>query len=117
MKEDRVDTLLSALAHSDRRRMLDLIKVAPGMSVKALGSHFDVSRIMVLKHLRVLEEAELILSRKQGRTRHLFFNPVPIQLLHDRWTTQFSAFWSERMVDLKSRVELRAAHAKDHKSA
>jgi predicted transcriptional regulator len=117
MDEERTDSLLSALAHAGRRRMLDLIKVAPGMSVKALESHFDVSRIMVLKHVRVLEEAELILTKKVGRTRHLFFNPVPIQQLHDRWTTQFSAFWSERMVDLKTRVEKRAADREDHKSA
>ena len=117
MNEDRIDALLSALAHPDRRRMLDLIKVAPGMGVKALESHFDVSRVMVLKHVRVLEEAELLLTKKEGRTRHLYFNPVPLQLLVDRWTTDFSAFWSERLVDIKTRVERRAADAEDHKSA
>ena len=117
MNDERTDRLLSALSHSGRRRMLDLLMAAPGMSVKALASHFEISRIAVLKHVRVLEEAELVLSKKSGRTRSLFFNPIPIQLMHDRWTTQYSAFWSERMVDLKARVEDRVAEAKDHKSA
>jgi len=117
MNDERTDLLLSALSHSGRRRMLDLLMAAPGMSVKALASHFEISRIAVMKHLKVLEQAELVLSRKSGRTRSLFFNPIPIQLMHDRWTTQYSAFWSERMVDLKSRIEERAADQKDHKSA
>jgi hypothetical protein len=52
-----------------------------------------------------------------GRTRYLFFNPIPIQLLHDRWTTQFSAFWTERMVDIKATIENRIAKNKEHKSA
>ena len=117
MNGKRTDSLLSALAHSGRRRMLDLLMAAPGMSVKALTSHFEISRIAVLKHIRVLEQAELILSKKSGRTRSLFFNPIPIQLIHDRWTTQYSAFWTERMVDIKARVEERVAEQKDHKSA
>ena len=117
MKDTQVDALFGALAHATRRRMLDLLMTAPGMSVKALASHFDVSRIAIQKHLGVLERADLVLSRKQGRTRHLFFNPVPIQQIHDRWTTQYSAFWSERLVDIKARVEGRLAASKDHKRA
>ncbi len=116
MKDGQVDHVFAALAHAARRRMLDLLLEAPGISVKALSSHFPVSRIAVMKHLRVLETAELVLSKKEGRTRQLFFNPVPIQLIHDRWTTKYSAFWAERIVDLKSRVETRAA-GKEHKSA
>ena len=97
--------------------MLDLLMASPGMSVKALSSHFEMSRIAVLKHLKVLQEVELVLSKKEGRVRHLFFNPVPIQLLHDRWTTQYSAFWTERMADIKSRIERRAVETEEHKSA
>ena len=117
MTPEHLDRLLATLANTHRRHMLDLIQSTPGLTVTALGTHFDISRIAVLKHLRVLERADLVLSRKQGRTRHLFFNPVPIQQLHDRWTTQYSAFWSERMVDLQARVEQRAAATEDHKSA
>lgn len=117
MDDAATDRLLSALAHASRRRMLDLLIAAPGMNVKALASHFAMSRVAVLKHVRVLEEAELVLSRKTGRERELYLNPVPLQLLHDRWTTQFSAFWSERVVDLKRRVERRAVEREEHKSA
>ena len=108
MKDARVDLLFSALAHAGRRQMLDLVMAQPGMSVKALASHFEMSRVGVLKHVQLLEEVELLLSKKQGRTRHLFFNPLPIQLIHDRWTTQYSAFWSERLADMKDRIETRA---------
>jgi len=112
-----MDRLLATLAHPARRRTLDLLMAHPGMSVKALASHFEVSRIAVHKHLKVLEEAELVLSRRSGRVRQLYFNPVPIQEIHDRWTTKYSAFWSARMVDIKARVEGRAAAAKEHKRA
>ena len=117
MKTDDIDDLLAAMAHADRRRMLDLLMEAPGMGVSALASHFAMSRIAVQKHVKVLERVELVLSRKQGRTRHLFFNPVPIQLLHDRWTTKYSAFWSERVADIKSRVEAAVLDRKENKSA
>jgi len=88
--------------------MLDLLTEAPGIGVQALASHFDMSRIAVMKHLKALEECGLVLSKKKGRTRHLFFNSVPIQLVHDRWSTQYSAFWTGRMADIKTRVETRA---------
>lgn len=117
MNEDQTDRLLAALAHTGRRQMLDLLMDEPGMSMKELASHFDVSRIAVLKHVRVLEKAELVLSRKEGRVRHLFFNAMPLQLMHDRWTDQYSAFWGGHMADIKSRVEKRAAKNKDKKSA
>lgn len=117
MNDERLDALLAALAHRGRRRMLDLLMAAPGMGVQALASHFEMSRIGVQKHLAVLEDAELVISKKVGRTRHLYFNPVPIQLLRDRWTTHYSAFFSERVADIKSRVEGRAQEAEEHKSA
>jgi len=116
MESQELDHLFSALAHPARRRMLDLVLEAPAISVKALASHFEMSRIAVMKHIKVLEECGLMLSRKEGRTRHLFFNPVPIQLVYDRWTTQYSAFWSERLADLKTRVETRA-ESEGNKSA
>ena len=109
MKDDRTDLLFAALSHASRRRILDLLTESPGMSVKALASHFDVSRIMVLKHLRALEDANLVLSRRAGRVRRLFFNPVPLQEVYDRWTDRYSAFWAGRMADIKARVEKRAA--------
>jgi predicted transcriptional regulator len=95
--------------------MLDLLVQRPGMSVKALASHFDFSRVATLKHLATLEGAGLVLSEKSGRVRKLFFNAVPIQQIYDRWTTQYSAFWAGRLVDLRARVE--RAEQESHKHA
>ena len=116
MGSDPIDLLFQSLAHAARRRMLDLLQAAPGMTVKALASHFETSRIAVMKHLGVLEQAELVLSRKVGRSRQLFFNPVPIQRIYDRWTDRYGAFFAARVVDVKDRVE-RHAQSKDHRSA
>jgi DNA-binding transcriptional ArsR family regulator len=72
-----------------------------------VADHFSVSRIQVLKHLRVLEDAGLIVSKKVGRERKLFFNCVPIQMIYDRWTTEFSAFWAGQLTAIKYRLENR----------
>ena len=70
-----------------------------------LCEHFEISRISVMKNLRVLVDANLILSRKKGRTRELFFNVAPIQMIHDRWSDEYSEFWATRMIDLKYKIE------------
>jgi predicted transcriptional regulator len=87
--------------------MLDLLQARPGMSIAALSSHFEMSAVGVLKHVRVLERAGLVVSEKRGRERRLYFNVVPIQQIHDRWTDQYSEFWATRVVDLKARLESR----------
>ena len=88
-----------------RRSQLDVLKERPGCNVNHVASFFDVSRIAVMKHLRVLEEAGLVLSRKEGRARVLHFNPVPIQEIHERWTTEFSQRWASKLTRIKARVE------------
>lgn len=105
MKEDRLDAVFQALAHRQRRRLLDLIHANPGCCISDLVPKFDMSRIGLMKHLKVLEEADLVLSRKLGRQRQLHFNPVPIQLIHERWTNEFSQFWSSRLTQLKYKLE------------
>ena len=102
-----MDAVFQALASSSRRRMLDRLKESPGIPVGALAADFDVSRIAVMKHLRVLEDAQLVVSRKEGRTRRLYFNAVPIQLIHERWMTDYSAYWSGNLTRLKYAAELR----------
>ncbi len=102
-----MDQLFSALAHRDRRQMLDLIQQMPGCSVQDVAKYFDCSRIMVMKHLDVLMAAELVISRKVGRRRELFFNAVPIQMIYDRWTTEYSRFWATKALDLKFAIESR----------
>jgi predicted transcriptional regulator len=114
MKPDSMDTVFQALAHRHRRKILDLIKSMPGCSVNDLCKYFDISRIAVMKHLRVLEEADVVISQKAGRTRELHFNVVPIQLIYDRWTTEYSQFWASHVTDLKFKAEAKAKHDRDH---
>ena len=109
LAEHDTDAVLQALGNENRRRMLDIAKARPGIGVGELAREFDVSRIAVMKHLRVLEAANLIVSEKDGRTRRLYFNVLPIQLIHDRWTTEYSAFWAEQVSSIKFRAEARNA--------
>lgn len=102
-----MDAVFQALAHESRRRMIDLVRSAPGIGVGALAQAFDVSRIAVMKHLAVLEAAELIVSQKEGRTRRLYFNAVPIRMIYDRWTDDYSGYWSGRLADIKYAAEAR----------
>jgi DNA-binding transcriptional ArsR family regulator len=105
LTQDEMDSVFHALAHEHRRRVLDLVKAEPGLSVGRLAQHFDVTRIAVMNHLTVLERAGLIISEKDGRSRRLYLNAVPIQLIHDRWTSQYSAHWARRLSDIKYAAE------------
>ena len=105
--DDDMEAVSQALAHESRRRMLDIIKSAPGASVGEIARGFDVSRIAVMKHLAVLEAANLILSQKDGRVRRLYFNPVPIQMIHERWSDEYSEYWSSKLSSIKYRAESR----------
>ena len=108
MINDRdTDAVFQALASKNRRRMLDKLQERPGIRVGALASEFDVSRVAVMKHLRVLEQAGLLISEKDGRTRRLYFNAVPIQMIYDRWTTDYSAYWSGNVTRFKYLAESR----------
>ncbi len=100
-----MDSVFHALASSSRRQILDIVRNQPGASVADVARCFDVSRIAVMKHLAVLEDAGLLLSEKRGRRRHLYFNPVPIQMIHERWTSEYSALWSGRLTAFKRAVE------------
>ena len=102
---DAQDLVFGALAHRTRREILDVLKACPGCNVNHVAGFFGISRIAVMKHLRVLEDAGLVLSRKEGRARVLHFNPVPIQEIHERWTTEFSQRWASKLTRIKSRVE------------
>ena len=111
-----MNAVFHALAHAHRRHMLDLIKGMPGCSVNDVCKYFDTSRIAVMKHLRVLEEAELLISQKSGRSRELYFNAAPIQLIYDRWTTEYSAFWASHANDIKFAAEAKSRkHARENK--
>jgi predicted transcriptional regulator len=102
---DPLDAVFHALASASRRQILDILKSRPGCSVNDVCDHFAVSRIAVMKHLRILERADLVHSEKHGRTRKLYHNVVPIQMIYDRWTSEYSALWAERLTRVKYRVE------------
>jgi len=103
-----MDAVFQALAHRDRRAILDLLKDAPGSTVGEVSSCFDSSRIAVMKHIGVLESAGLVTSEPDGRKRRLYFNPVPIQMIHDRWSSDYSRLWAGRLTSIKYKVEAAA---------
>ncbi|WP_298857818.1 helix-turn-helix transcriptional regulator [uncultured Sulfitobacter sp.] len=102
---DSMDAVFHALAHTTRREMLDHLRADPGLPVGKLASHFDVSRIAVMNHLAVLEKAGLVICEKEGRTRKLYLNAMPIQDIHERWTDTYSAHWADRVNIIKHAAE------------
>jgi predicted transcriptional regulator len=106
---DELDIVFHAMAHRHRRRILDLVREAPGCRVDEVARRFETSRIAVMKHLRVLERAGLIHSEKVGRERRMYFNAVPIQLIYEAWTTEFSRDLAAEMLRIKAAVESEVA--------
>ena len=102
---DDMDLVFHALAHQTRRRILDLVREKPGQSVGELAKAFDVSRIAIMNHMKVLEEAGLLVSQKDGRARRLYLNAMPIQAIHERWIDGFSAYWADRLSFIKQAAE------------
>lgn len=99
------DLVWRALANGTRRDILDLLLPGP-LPTGDLVDHFpDISRFAVMQHLKVLEDAELVISRKEGRVRYNFLNPIPIQVIHDRWVARFQRPWAEALVSLRDELE------------
>lgn len=104
---DTLDAVFFALASEPRRRILDVLKAEPGCNVNRVCEHFEseMTRFAVMKHLAVLENAELVLSEREGRDKRLWFNAVPLQWIYQRWTTEYSAYWSARLTRLRRAAE------------
>lgn len=100
-----MDLIFQALAHATLRSILDHIRDRPGLTVGELAQQFDVSRIAVMNHLAVLERADLVISKKDGRSRRLYLNAMPIQDIHERWTDIYSALWADRVSLIKNAAE------------
>jgi len=100
---DALDAVFFALASEPRRRILDVLKQAPGCNVNRVCEAFDgeLGRFAVMKHLATLEAAGLLIAERRGRDKLMWFNPTPIQWIHERWTSEFSAYWAARMTRLK----------------
>ena len=108
-----MDRVFYALSHTSRRDILDMLRDKPGQTVGEVARQFDVTRIAVMNHLKVLEEAQLVISEKDGRSRRLYLNAVPIQAIYERWTDTFSAHWLDRMSLIKSVAEAAAVKLRD----
>jgi uncharacterized protein YndB with AHSA1/START domain len=100
-----VDDVFRALADPTRRSLLDELFREDGQTLNALEQHFEMSRFGVMKHLRLLEEAGLVVTRRQGREKLHFLNPVPIRLIHDRWVSKYAEPWVTALSDVKTRLE------------
>jgi len=107
MEPDALDAMFFALSSDLRRRMLDLLKREPGCNVSQVCAFFEaeVGRFAVMKHLATLERGGLVVAQREGREKRLWFDATPIQLIHERWTTEFSAFWAARLTRLKYSAE------------
>jgi uncharacterized protein YndB with AHSA1/START domain len=100
-----VETVFRALADPTRRALLDALFERDGQSLVALSARHEMTRIGVAKHLRLLEEAGLIVSRRRGREKLHFLNPVPIRVIHDRWVSKYTEPWAAGLSGLKTELE------------
>ena len=101
----RVEPVFKALSDETRRELLDELFRRDGQTLNALASRFDMTRVAVAKHLRLLESAGLVVSRRRGREKLHYLNAVPIQLVHDRWVSKYTEAWAAGLVDLKRDLE------------
>jgi uncharacterized protein YndB with AHSA1/START domain len=100
-----VDDVFKALADPTRRSLLDELFRQDGQTLSALERRLPMTRFGVMKHLRVLEEAGLIVTKRKGREKHHFLNAVPIRLVHDRWVSKYAEPWAATLSELKTNLE------------
>jgi DNA-binding transcriptional ArsR family regulator len=105
---DDDDHVFKALADPTRRFLLDLLFEREGRTLTELEAEVDMTRFGVMKHLRLLEQVGLVITRKSGRAKLHFLNPVPIRLIHDRWIDKYSERQVSALADLKTELEARA---------
>ena len=99
------DLVFKALADPTRRFLLDKLFVRDGRTLTELESELEMTRFGVMKHLRVLEDAGLVVTRRSGREKLHFLNPVPIRLIHDRWIDKYTERRVSALTDLKTTLE------------
>ncbi|HWI00716.1 MAG TPA: metalloregulator ArsR/SmtB family transcription factor, partial [Propionibacteriaceae bacterium] len=100
-----VETVFRALADPTRRALLDALFERDGQTLVALTARHDMTRIAVAKHLRLLEDAGLVVSRRRGREKLHYLNTVPIRLIHDRWVSKYTEPWAAGLAGLKRELE------------
>jgi DNA-binding transcriptional ArsR family regulator len=99
------DRVFRALADPTRRLLLDRLFERDGRTLTELESELEMTRFGVMKHLRILEEADLVVTRRSGREKLHFLNPVPIQLIHDRWIGKYRERRASALTELKEHLE------------
>jgi uncharacterized protein YndB with AHSA1/START domain len=99
------DDVFRALADPTRRSLLDELFKEDGQTLSALEERLPMTRFGVMKHLKVLEEAHLVTTRKRGREKLHFLNPVPIRLVHDRWVSKYAEPWAATLTGIKRQLE------------
>ena len=102
---DDDDRVFRALADPTRRHLLDQLFERDGRTLTELESELEMTRFGVMKHLRVLEGAGLVVSRRSGREKLHFLNPVPVRLIHDRWIDKYTERRISALADLKNELE------------
>jgi DNA-binding transcriptional ArsR family regulator len=100
-----MDEVFKALADPTRRGLLDELFKQDGQSLSTLEARVDMTRFGVMKHLGVLEDAGLVVTRRQGREKLHYLNPVPIRLVHDRWVSKYAEPWAATLSRLKTHLE------------
>ena len=100
-----MDAVFRALADPTRRSLLDELFHHDGQTLSAMEARVPMTRFGVMKHLRVLEDAGLVVTRRQGREKLHFLNPVPIRLIHDRWIDKYTERQVSALADLKTKLE------------
>src|SRR3954454_24569859 len=100
-----MDDVFRALSDPTRRSLLDELFREDGQTLTALEQRLPMTRFGVMKHLKVLEEANLVVTRKRGREKLHFLNVVPIRLVHDRWVSKYAEPWAETLAGLKHNLE------------
>jgi DNA-binding transcriptional ArsR family regulator len=106
MDDDRV---FKALADPTRRHLLDRLFERDGRTLTELESELEMTRFGVMKHLRVLEDAGLVVTRRSGREKLHYLSPVPIRLIHDRWIDKYTERRVSALADLKTTLEEESA--------
>src|SRR3954447_23816356 len=100
-----MDEVFKAMADPTRRELLDRLFAKDGQTLSALEAELPMSRFGVMKHLKVLEDANLLVTKRRGREKLHFLNPVPIRLVHDRWVSKYADPWAATLTGLKRDLE------------
>jgi DNA-binding transcriptional ArsR family regulator len=100
-----MDEVFKALGDPTRRKLLDRLREEDGQTLGALERGLPMTRFGVMKHLRVLEDANLVVARRRGREKLHFLNPVPIRQVYERWVTKYTEPWAATLTGIKRELE------------